>query len=951
MFQPARLPRITFLGPGTEQTIELSQCCPQIQRISETIASRAPSGSTIGLIFQTSPELVLAWLGVLAAGRVPLILQYPTQKVSKEYWHSSIRDTITRCHIGTLLCASNLSSYAPDQLASSIFLEDLAQMDTGSVELEFPMHGHILQLSSGTTGFKKPIRFDFDSLQKHALLYNQVLGLTNNDRIVSWLPLYHDMGFIACFVMPLLLGTPVVMIDPMTWVAQPSLLFDAIERFGGSVCYMPNFGFEVMSKLGKSGPFPMMRHWISCSEPTYAATLERFIAATNAAPTTISTCYGMAENVFAVTQSSGFRVIERDGQRYMSCGRAIPHTEVKAVSGELFVRSPHSLKKYEGGEDICDQEGFYATGDIGFIEDGEIVVTGRRQDLANIGGRKFLLNDLDFALGQLFPKSAGRIASLAIFDAASGTEKALFLIEVENFWEWERSPDIPRLVREVIGVEWMEVHFVPPRFITKTSSGKINRKRTLTDWLACRTEFRIRPTEDRTANVAAELADRFAAVLPDRPALEQLDSLGQLILRMFCEERGISFTPDLTLQMIAKRSENEVPRVQTEVFSIVALVDGSRLGFGSEKPVIGEGFLHAIAEAAGCPVRFEHICVPPAQLLLSDLIFHDYFLPRNPDLAYGPFSSIVNKIKNASLILVDDEDNFRTPPFCVYPLLDHQFTTHPDTDLLGHRIQRYTQNHHMLPRRLVLGREVTAARVNPSLKDLESYLGIPIFKMAFHAEFSAYTNHWDFCAHREFTSDLDKVTDLDWVDRFRDALVEFIGRRRRECPTRTGEPQNDVLLLDPPHFCSFLLNRMAVDFVTRIYNSFCIVGRPSSLPYLQKRLEQLGKPYFFSSETVPLRDDYECLLLTGGVGGRMPETSKPTFDFVHARRDGEGGGRPHNVPPEIAHTCPPLAACDELVFRSVVGKHGVLIGNLLLNHTVKQAAPDAAHQVAPDAVA
>jgi acyl-CoA synthetase (AMP-forming)/AMP-acid ligase II len=951
MFQAARLPRITFMGPGTEQTIELSECCPQIQRITETIVSRTSAGSTIGLIFQTSPELVLAWLGVVAAGRVPLILQYPTQKISKEYWHSSVRDTMTRCQIGTLLCASCLSHFAPEQLAPTIFLEPLTQEDSGTFDLKFPMDGHILQLSSGTTGFKKPIRFDFNSLQKHAFLYNQVMGLTNRDRIVSWLPLYHDMGFIACFVMPLLLGTPVIMIDPMNWVAQPRLLFDAIERFGGSVCYMPNFGFEVMSKLGKSGPFPTMRHWISCSEPTYAATLERFIAATNVAPATISTCYGMAENVFAVTQSSGFRVIERDGQRHVSCGSAIPQTEVKEVSGELFVRSPHSLNGYEGGGEICDQEGFFATGDIGFIQDSEIVVTGRMQDLANIGGRKFLLNDLDFALGQLFPKSAGRIASLAIFDGASGTEKALFLIEVENFWEWERSPDIPRLVREVIGVEWMEVHFVPPRFITKTSSGKINRKRTLHDWLACRADFRILLTQNEAADVASELARHLPGVSPERPALDQLDSLGQLILRLFCEERHISLTAELTLQMIARRSENKPPRPQTEIFSIVALVDGSRIGFGSEKPVIDEDFLQAIAKAAGCPVRFEHICVPPAQLLLSDLIFHDYFLPRNPESAYGPFSSIVSKIKNASLILVDDEDNFRTPPFCVYPVLDHQFTTHADTDLLGHRMQRYTQNHHMLPRRLVLGREVTQARVNPSLKDLESYLGVPIFKMAFHAEFSAHTNHWDFCAHREFTSDIDKVKNVDWIDRFQNALVEFIDRRRGECPTRTGEAQNEVLLLDPPHFCSFLLNRMAVDFVTRIYNSFCIVGRPSSLPYLQKRLDQLGKSYFFSSETVPVRDDYECLLLTGGVGGKMPETSKPTFDFVHARRDGEGGGRPHNVPPEIAHTCPPLAACDELVFRSVVGKHGVLIGNLLLNHTVKQAVPDSTHPVAPDAVA
>jgi len=153
---------------------------------------------------------------------------------------------------------------------------------------------------------------------------------------------------------------------------------------------------------------------------------------------------------------------------------------------------------------------------------------------------------------------------------------------------------------------------------------------------------------------------------------------------------------------------------------------------------------------------------------------------------------------------------------------------------------------------------------------MEDYLGIPIFKMAFHDAFRTFTEKWDFLAYRTFSSDADKVKAPDWLSGFKDVLLEFIRQRQGACPRRAGEAKNRFVLLDTPHFCSFLLNRMAIDFVTRIYGSFCIVGLPSSIPYLQKRLDLLGKPYFFSTQTTPTRDDYECLLLTGAVGGKMP---------------------------------------------------------------------------------
>ena len=947
MFRLSALPDITFLGPESHQTLILRDCETHIRRVAEVVAPLAPAGATVGLVFPSSPDLVLAWLGVLLAGRVPLILQYPNEKSSKQYWAASMRNTMARCQLGAMLCAPEVSAYDPGDLAACVFLSGLGENNGASPDLRFPAspglkfpdEGQILQLSSGTTGFKKPIRFSFETLRAHTKFYNQALRLTSTDRIVSWLPLYHDMGFIACFVMPLLLGIPVVMIDPMTWVRQPRLLFDAIENFAGTVCYMPNFGFEVMARLGKSGPFPSMRQWISCSEPTYAATLERFIQSTGTRAEIVSICYGMAENVFAVTQSSGLRIVERDGQQHVSCGHSIPQTEVKEVDGELCVRSPHSLEKYDGGEDIRDEAGFYRTGDLGFIEDGEIVVTGRKQDLAIVGGRKYLLNDWDFALGEIFPPLAGRIASLSVFDQASGTEKPFFLIEAPNFWEWERSSAPAMLIREKLGLEWMEVHFVPPNFITKTSSGKINRKRTLEDWQACKSGITVGGRSD--GDTAGDFAQSFPGLAHDVSAHQQLDSLGQLLLKIFCEERGIEFTADLTPSHIAGSKRGVELAPQSEVFSIVALIDGFRIGFLEPKPLIDDAFLQQIASEVGCHVHFEHISVPPAPILFSDLVFHDYFLPRNPDPAYGAVASVLRKIKNASLILIDDEDNFRLPPFSAYPQLDHRFTMHPSAEILGHRLQRYTRDHHLLPRKVVLGRDIKPDLINSNLNQLEQYLGVPIFKMAFHASYKAFTSGWDFRAYTEIGRDVDKSRDTQWLRDFGEALQGFIRKRNSECPRRPGVGKNRFTMLDTPHFCSFLMNPTAVDFVAENYNSFCIVGLPSSVPYFRKRLDQLGKPYFFSERAVPTRDDYECLVLTGGVGGRMPETGRPTFDFMHAREDGQGGGRPHNVPAAIADACPSLAACDQRLFRALLGSHGalnpIMIGNYILNQSVVQS--------------
>ncbi|MEO6992248.1 MAG: AMP-binding protein, partial [Lacunisphaera sp.] len=755
-----------------------------------------------------------------------------------------------------------------------------------------------------------------------------------DDVIVSWLPLYHDMGFIACFVMPLLLKVPVVMIDPMTWVKHPESLLNAIDEYCGTVCYMPNFGFEVMARQQAKASLATMRHWISCSEPTYFPTLEQFCRKLGVAPATVSTCYAMAENVFAVTQSKGVKTVEHAGEKLVSCGSVIPSTRVKLVDDEIWVKSDTSLESYIGTGDVRDADGFYATGDLGMIVDGEVYVSGRKRDVMISGGRKYFLNDLDFAAGKIMRESAGRIAALAEHNQHLGTETVTLLVERPNFWDTSERKSLIDALRETTDLEAIEVHFVPPTFITKTSSGKINRKKTLEDWHTFQTakSRQTEPTvsgENQAILLAEKIEQSFASLPRDRPLGTELDSLGAVLMRLICDSQGVEYSPEATVDELLQQTGRKPAELPSDrIYSIVALVDGVKLGFGSDGGFITPQFIAEVSRIVGAPVRVEHIAVPPASILFSDLIFHDYFMPRDPGSKYGPFSAVIQKIKRASLVLIDDEDAFRLREYCAYPRLSHRFNQEANADLLGHRLQSYTLNHHLLPREVVTGRDIDPSQITATIEQMANYLKTPVMKLAFHQQFQGFTKGWDYTQYRQYISDVDYQENPVRFPEIQAAIINFIQSHRENVRYTTGAATEKLVLKDLPHFCSFVFNVKAVDYVLGRYRSFCICGLPSSIPYIEKELRKAGKPFFYSTSLNPERTDYDCMLCTG-FHGAAP-IAKPYYDFVHI---GDQGGRPHNVSHEEEIACPTLAEADQEltdVYRRLTG-NAVPIGNYVLN--------------------
>jgi acyl-CoA synthetase (AMP-forming)/AMP-acid ligase II len=379
----------------------------------------------------------------------------------------------------------------------------------------------LLQHSSGTTGLQKGVALSHRAVLRHNRAYASRIELTRDDVIVSWLPLYHDMGFVACFLLPLLARVPFVELSPFDWVLRPVSLFEQIQRHRATLCWMPNFAFQFMADSVRTSQIPeglslaSVRAWVNCSEPVqhtaHRAFLERF-AQYGACESQLTASYAMAENVFAVTQSNAgeykvLRVNRRlftDEHRiesdeddtalaFISNGTPVEGTEVSVIDehervmpegcvGELCVRGDYLFSGYFRREDLTREaltaEGFYRTGDLGFVRGGEVYVTGRKKDLIIVQGRNFYPADVERVVASVEGVTAGRVVVFGLANEKTGTEGLIVLAESEEF-EGDEARRLALKVRNAVAQELdctpQDVRVVPPRWLVKSTAGKLAR--------------------------------------------------------------------------------------------------------------------------------------------------------------------------------------------------------------------------------------------------------------------------------------------------------------------------------------------------------------------------------------------------------------------------------------------------------------------------------------------
>jgi acyl-CoA synthetase (AMP-forming)/AMP-acid ligase II len=887
---------ITIYGADGEPAATLDFATVQDAWIG-TVLGAFPDAERIGVIAPTSAEGIGFWKAVLLAGKTPIMLQYPTPKLSRTYWQREIGNAVTTLGVEAVAYWGPLA----DPKLSIPQMDLTAAPGARAVPpVRQFAEGRMTQLSSGTTGFRKGVGLSIADVVAHVNDYNQVLQLGPDDCIVSWLPLYHDMGFIAAFLMPMMLDVRLVLVDPVTWTRRPELLFELIERHRGTLCFMPNFGFEVMARRakGRSDDLSSMRRWVSCSEPTRIDSMRKFTDATRVDETNLSNCYAMAENIFAVTQSTGLSTRRFGNVEAVSCGPAIPGVSMKIVDGEVWVRSPYSLRAYEGGQAIIDDEGFYPTGDVGEVVDDQLYILGRKRDVMIHAGRKIVLSDVDHEVGRLVPGSAGRIATVSSYNELLGTDDPVCLIEDDRYWRKNRETDTVAAMRSEAGLEQGRIEFVAPGFITKTSSGKINRVLTGDHWSDMRA-WRTGTRKTKRGGIdglRGEILEMFPGITPNVAFGRQLDSLGLVNISLLLGEYGIENAASLSLNTLRLSETTRDDQATGSVIKIVSMFDGDWL------MNIMEPVLSTLGTRLGVSIHYEHVCCPPAPILLSDLTFEEQFAVRDGrEGVYDGFSSALRAIRSADLIITDDLVQMGWPAVndTHYPRLSHRFEAGVLSENLCVRWARYSERNHLVATELVASSDITPSSTIMAMDDIEDYLGVPILRVALTKQFSEHTLNWPVRHLKDCVSLLVRTGDPEInYDVLKQDMFAALVEKCKSIRPKEGIAQNLWHASDQPHWCSWLVNPALVDYVLDRYDSFLVLGKPGSVPYLSREADRRGKLLTFRSDLLCPSGDYECVLQTGSWG--RPTTDKPVFPIMKPG----WGDQPFNVPDSVRDAAP-----------------------------------------------
>ncbi|HVF26296.1 MAG TPA: AMP-binding protein [Anaerolineales bacterium] len=489
-------------------------------------------GEVVVLILQHGEDLIYAFWGTILQGAIPSIMPFLTEKLSPERYRADLTTLVSVTKPSAIITypefAAEIQIALSDEVPSCFVLttDQLVQRtDLHFESLEGfsrnPQDIALLQHSSGTTGLQKGVALSHQAVFNQLNSCGQSLSLNENDVIVSWLPLYHDMGLIAGFIMPVLSGVPLVLSSPFDWVRAPYKLLQSISKYRGTLVWLPNFAYnfsaqKIRDRHIEGVDLSSLRAIINCSEPvrweSHQAFYERF-KAYGLRLEMLQTSYAMAENVFGVTQSAlgGIPPVDEidreafmmervakdqvEGQpsiKMMSSGKPISNVKVsildehgrelaERVVGEIALQSKSMLTGYYNRPDLSEKavrHGWYLTGDYGYIAHGELFVSGRKKDMIIVGGKNVYPQDLELLTYEVPGVHAGRSVAFGMFDETQGTEEVVIIAEVdlEDVGEQQRVADAIRLhVTRNSAIALRYVKVVGPQWILKTSSGKTAR--------------------------------------------------------------------------------------------------------------------------------------------------------------------------------------------------------------------------------------------------------------------------------------------------------------------------------------------------------------------------------------------------------------------------------------------------------------------------------------------
>ena len=526
------------------RTITYGELYERASTVAADLARRGlEPGQAVAIMLPTCAEFFWSFAGILLAGGIPVPI-YPPFRADRIAEYATRQANILRNAEARFLItwrraeglAKLLQPRVPT-LREVLNAEKIAAAPATAAEngghwrpvenLSHTAHGGdiaFLQYTSGSTGDPKGVTLTHANLLANIRAIVDGLDVTPEDVAITWLPLYHDMGLIGMWMVPLFLGVPVVVMSPLAFLSRPDRWLWAIHRHRGTLSPAPNFAYELcVRKIAEKDlqglDLSCWRGALNGAEPVHADTIERF--AERFAPygfkrEALIAVYGLAEASLAISVpkvGSGSRVDRIERARFESEARAVPaaaedasalefvgagkplsNVEVRIVAsdgsdagdrveGQLWFRTPSATSGYyrnpTATAGIVREGGWIDSGDLAYIADGDIFITGRAKDVIIKAGRNIYPHEVEDVAGRVEGVRTGCVVAFGAPDEHSGTERLVVAAETRGTVDSKRVADeITRAVDAAMGLPPDVVELLRPQSIPKTSSGKLRRSET-----------------------------------------------------------------------------------------------------------------------------------------------------------------------------------------------------------------------------------------------------------------------------------------------------------------------------------------------------------------------------------------------------------------------------------------------------------------------------------------
>jgi acyl-CoA synthetase (AMP-forming)/AMP-acid ligase II len=525
-----------YARDGRRPLASFGEIAGRAARVAGALARRGVRpGDRVALVFPTAPGFFDAFFGALLAGAVPVPLYPPVRLGRLDEYHERTARQLAAVEAALVVADPRLVALLGRGVARALPRLGVAALAELSGAAPLTLTGRpeelaLVQFSSGTTVEPKPVALDHRALLYQARSLNALWPERDGRRStgVSWLPLYHDMGLIGCVLPAVEMPTVLTLLPPELFVARPALWLRAISETRAAVSPAPNFAYALATERVRDEELEGVD--LSCwrvalcgAETVVAGTLARFaerFARWGFRADALTPVYGLSEAALAVTfpplgrgvrarryaraalAGPGVALPDADGVEIVSVGAPLPGfaLEVRDAAGRvrperhvgrIHVSGPSLLREYLGRPEATAAalaDGWLDTGDLGFLDDGELYLAGRAKDALIVNGRNHSPAEVELAVDALPGVRRGCVAAVSHRPEEAPTERLLLFVERHRDAAPAADAALAERCRAAVlaasGLDVDRVVVLEPGTLPRTSSGKIRRHETLRRHLA-----------------------------------------------------------------------------------------------------------------------------------------------------------------------------------------------------------------------------------------------------------------------------------------------------------------------------------------------------------------------------------------------------------------------------------------------------------------------------------